>query len=457
MGAEQTGPRASAGAIFRSPALAFVLVFLLSFVIRAFLLVSLADRREGFYRLGSGIEDRVASSLLRSGEFADPYLVPSGPTAHPPPLWPGTLALVYSVLGVTTTAGHVRGLVAITSYSTLFGLLPWLGRRLGLGTRAGVLAGVVGALIPRQGMDEIIGWGVTANAALALGLLTVAFLHRWSADRRSVAGSLALGVGCGAAFHVSPPLLLVVMGFLAFEVRPKGGHERWRPAAGVVAGAVLACLPWTARNYAAFHEILFIRGNFGLELRIANQPGADADMDVTLARLGTIRHPSENWEEARRVRDLGEAEYMRRARDEALEWIRAHPAEFLRLTLMRVVHFWCGPIRRPWVAALTSLVTALALLGLRRRLPAADAPGRAALLVPLATYPLVYYLVSYQGHYPAPLAWMLLLLAAYEVCERSGERSRAGAGGLAGRPGPPLDPSAASRGHAPVAAASGPR
>jgi hypothetical protein len=37
------------------------------------------------------------------------------------------------------------------------------------------------------------------------------------------------------------------------------------------------------------------------------------------------------------------------------------------------------------------------------------------LLIPLATFPLVYYVVSYVAHYPAPLAWLLLLLASYEV------------------------------------------
>ena len=115
------------------------------------------------------------------------------------------------------------------------------------------------------------------------------------------------------------------------------------------------------------------------------------------------------------MRDLGEAEYMRRARNEALEWIRTHPGEFLRLTWMRFVHFWCGPLRLPWLAALFTTLTVLALLGLRRILPALDARGRAALLIPLATFPLVYYFVIYQAHYPAPLAWLLLLLAGYEV------------------------------------------
>jgi hypothetical protein len=205
------------------------------------------------------------------------------------------------------------------------------------------------------------------------------------------------------------------LGYLIFEVWWERDRRKWFLCTSVVAGAILACAPWTWRNYTAFHELLFIRGNLGLELRIANHPGADADGDVTHARQGTVRHPGENLEEARLVRDLGEAEYMGRARSEAIEWIRSHPSEFLRLTLMRVVHFWCGPLRLPWLAALTSAVTVLALLGLRRILPALDASGRAALLIPLATFPLVYYIVSYQAHYPAPLAWLLLLLASYEV------------------------------------------
>jgi hypothetical protein len=215
-----------------------------------------------------------------------------------------------------------------------------------------------------------------------------------------------------------------VSGNLVFELWWKHGRRTWFRSACVVAGAALACIPWTWRNYTALHGFFFIRSNFGLELRIANQAGADADIDVTLARKGTVRHPSENLEEARQVRDLGEAEYMRRARIEALEWIGAHPAEFLRLTAMRFVHFWCGPLREPWLAALSTVMTALALLGLRRVLPSLDAPGRAGLIIPLATFPLVYYIVSYVEHYPVPLSWMLLLLACYELQGRMTRKNR---------------------------------
>lgn len=264
-------------------------------------------------------------------------------------------------------------------------------------------------------MDEIIGWGVSAHAALAMALVTAAFLDRWTKERCSTAGSFLLGLGCGAAFHLSPPLLLVALGNLGFEVWWRRERRKWFLAACLAAGAGLMCAPWTWRNYAALNGAFFIRGNFGLEIRIANHPGADADMDVTYARQGTLRHPSENLEEARLARDLGEAEYMRRARNEALAWIRTHPGGFLRLSMMRFLHFWCGPPRIPWLSAVFTTLTVLALLGLRRILPALDGRGRAALLMPLAMFPLVYYLVSYQPHYPAPLAWLLLLLAGYEV------------------------------------------
>lgn len=399
--------------VFGSPVRAFILIFCISFGIRFALFVSWVNTHPNFYSLG-GEMGRVALSLLQTGAFADPYIIPTGPTAHPTPLWPTLLALIYSTFGMTATAGYVRALVAMSSWSLINALLPWFARRLGLGMRAGILAGITGAFIP-QPWYEVVGFGFSAPGALALGLVIVGFLHRWTARHRSAAGSLLFGAGCGAAFHVLPPLLMVVFGYLVFELLWKHSRRTWILSACVAAGAALACIPWTWRNYTALHGFCFIRSNFGLELRIANQPGAAADIDVTLARKGTLRHPSENLEEARQVRDLGEAEYMRRTRNEALEWIGTHPSEFLRLTAMRFVHFWFGPLRLPWLAAFTTVITALALLGLRRVLPSLDAPGRAGLIIPLATFPLVYYIVSYVEHYRAPLAWMLLLLASYEI------------------------------------------
>lgn len=408
------GTRRVTGRILHSPVWQFAILFSLAFAIRAALLAAWVDNHENFYRL-TGEMGRVAAALMRTGNFADPYMIPTGPTAHPAPLWPSLLALIYSTFGVTTTAGYVRSLVAISSYSALAALLPWLGLRLGLGARAGMIAGVAAALVPQQSLDESIGFGVAAHASIAFGLVTAAFLRRWTRENTTARSSLLLGVGCGAAFHVLPPLLLVVVGFLLFELWWRRGRRKWLLTAFVAAGAILVCIPWTWRNATALRGFFFIRSNFGLELRIANRSGADADIEVTYARAGTLRHPSENLAEARLVRDLGEAEYMRRARIEATDWIASHPAEFLRLTGKRFLHFWCGPLRYPWLAALFTTLTVLALLGLRRIMPGLNAPGQAALAIPLVAFPLVYYVVSYVAHYPAPLSWLLYLLAGYEV------------------------------------------
>lgn len=394
-----------------SPARAFALVFLLAFALRAALFLLWAENHLEFYALG-GETGRVALSLIRSGRFADPYMIPTGPTAHPTPLWPAMLALIYGTFGITPTAGCVRALVAISSYSVLCGLMPWLARLLGLSTRAGLLAGTAAALLPLQGLDEFLGYGVSAHAALAMAVVTTAFARRWRAPGATLTDSLLLGLACGAAFHVSPPLLLVVCGCLLFELRTSSPRRNWRATACIALGAALVCVPWTCRNVKSLGGWFFIRSNFGLELRIANHDGAAADIEVTLARQGTLRHPSENIAEARLVQELGEAEYMRRARAEAFSWITAHPAEFLRLSTLRFLHFWCGPPRVPWLAVLSTVLTVLALVGLRRAWPVLDAPARAALLIPLLTFPLVYYGVSYVGHYPAPLNWLLLLLAA---------------------------------------------
>jgi 4-amino-4-deoxy-L-arabinose transferase-like glycosyltransferase len=399
----------------RSPLRAFVLIFALSFAIRGALLFS-GWLRPGYFRPFGEI-GRVAVSLARSGRFADPYKIPTGLTAHPTPIYAGVLGLIYRVFGVTVTAAYVRGLLAIVSFSALYAMLPWLALRLGLGASAGVLGGLAGALIPQQGILEIVGGSDNLFPGIALGLLAVAFLSRWSGGRDSILRSLLLGIGCGVALHLSPPLLLLLLGWVAFEMVWRRDRRKWLFLACLALGAIAACIPWAWRNYTAFHEFLFIRSNFGLELRLANHDGADADIDVTVAREPDFRHPSASLEEARKVRDLGEAEYMRQSKNEALDWISRHPRQFLLLTMRRAVYFWCGPLKRlPWTAAAITMVTIVALLGLRHILRALPSPQRAALLIPLATFPLVYYVVSFVGHYRAPIEWMLLLLAGAEVC-----------------------------------------
>ena len=381
----------------------FLLVFLLHVGLQALLLTKVPVRHVQPHTRWEVLA--VAMSLYERGEFADPYALPTGPTAHMPPFHPALVAAIYHLLGPTLAAGYVLWLFLIACHGVMWGMLPWLGGRLGLSPRAGLLAGVVGALVPR--------WPgfVEAPAAIAIGLVLAAFLARWEAGRTTAGGSLALGAATGLALHVTPSLLPVPVGLLAWEalsVRP----PRWgRGVALVLLGMTLACVPWTWRNHRELGGLIFIRSNFGLELRMGNHEGAGATLELS-ARGGTERHPRSREDEARKVKELGELAYMRAAEREAREWIAAHPGEFLRLTALRVVQFWLGPVDDAGTALGISLVTILSLVGAWRAFPALTIGQRAAILVPLLLYPLVYYVVGFEARYRQPLDGLALLLAA---------------------------------------------
>lgn len=399
--------------LIQSPARAFAAIFVLGFTLRfAFLFSGVLPSN---YMRPFGEIGKVAISLARTGEFADPYKIPTGPTAHPTPVYAGIHGLICDAFGTGATSAYVRGVLAITCFSALYAMLPWLGIRLGLGARAGLLAGLAGAVFPQQRLLEVTGGSDNLFPGMALGLLAVAFLSRWTAARYSVAGSILLGLACGLALHLSPPMLFVLTGWVAFELVWSRDRRRWLHAACIILAAIVVCLPWAWRNYKAFDTFLFVRGNFGLELRLANYDGADADMEVTFARDPEFPHPSVNMMEAIKVRELGETAYMRQARQQALTWIRQHPLRFMGLTLTRAFYFWFGPLSQPWLFVPTALTTILALFGLRRALPTLSTPQRAAVLIPLAAFPLVYYVISFVGHYRSPLEWMLLLLAGVQV------------------------------------------
>jgi hypothetical protein len=390
----------------RSPGRAFVIIFLLGFSIRLFFLTKVPER----YILP---HDRweaaaIATALVERGQFADPYIIPTGPTAHLPPIIPGRIALIWGLFGMGLVAGYAAWIFNLAGYSALYAILPWFGGRLGLGRQAGVLGGVAGSLIPV--------WPGNAEefAGIVLGLLAIAFLRRWTSGLGSFGSTLLLGLACGAAFHLQPVLLPVVLGWMVFELWWSRERRKWYLSVVMVLGMAIACSPWAWRNYMVFDEVFFIRSNLGLELRMGNHDGAAGAMDVMDARQ-EHRHPRTHLQEARLVQDLGEVEYMRRAKREALDWIRSHPREFLNLTVSRAAQFWLGPFHAPRTAMAVTGLTLLALLGAWRSLPGMSHPQRAVLMTPLIYYPLIYYVVAYMPRYRVPLDWILFLLAGAAV------------------------------------------
>lgn len=390
-----------------SPARAFVLIFILAFGVRAYSwirippLLPTPDRELG----------AIAWSLAETGQFADPYIIETGPTAHLPPVPPAILALVLSLLGRTWQAGYVFWGFTVMTNAVAYAMTPWVAGKLGVGKQAGFVGGIIGAFM-EESYWSTHGEGL---AGILLGLMLVAFLKRWSNERNSLFSSLMLGMGIGASFHVQPVLLLVFLGCFAFEIGWRRINRKFVMSGMLALGVVLACVPWAWRNYTVFHEFFFIRSNLGLELRMGNSPGAAATFEA-MDRQGRIyKHPRADIAEVRKVQQLGEMEYMHQAMNETLAWVWKNPLEFFKLTFLRFIHFWFGPLNRSITSTLVAALTILAILGARRILLNLPLPQRILILTPLITYPLIYYLVAFMPSYRTPIDWMILMLAGAEV------------------------------------------
>ena len=399
----------------RSPWRSFILIFLISFTIRVNqlnqfnrrYLVPTAERELG----------AIAISVMKTGEFADPYIIPTGPTAHLPPIPPLKDSLIYRALGLTYRAGYVRAISIIITTSVLYGMLPWFSERLGTGRAAGMIAGLVGAIGGLVGgiWDMLPGHGEYLTG-LIMGLLLVAFSRRWKEQNGSWRGSLLLGLAIGTAFHVQPALLTVVLGCMLFELWWVKNPRKWALVGVIALGILIACLPWGWRNYRTFNAFFFIRSNLGGELRLAYNDATAATFEEMDAMGAHYIHPGAVVSEARKLIELGEVEYMRQSGGEALEWISAHPAESLKLIAQRFANLWAGPQHKPVKEALDVLaLTVLAIIGAWRTFPRITIPQRAAFLIPLVTYPLIYYIVAYMPRYRMPIDWILYILAGAAV------------------------------------------
>lgn len=323
---------------------------------------------------------RVALSLAHHGTFADPFRLPTGPTAHLAPGFPAVLSAIYRIFGdgmVGETAKRVLG-CAVSALS--YALLPALGRACGFRVGVGIAAGLFGAVFPLNRYEEVSGNFESPWVALFLLLL----VYGVAANKKM---PLA---GVGLLFA---PVLAPV--FLVFAV----ARRWWIP----LALAVLLTAPWALRNHYELGAWIWSRDNLGLELDLSNRDGAAPTLRDNL-RLGLHKasHPSHSLTEANEVCYYGEAGYNERRLRTALAWMEIHPAKFAVLTLTRMRWFW-------FPSVYFGVLVLLAGYGIR------SAPSAWIFATVWLLFPLIYYVIQYDPRYRHPLEWSVLLAAAKGV------------------------------------------
>jgi hypothetical protein len=366
--------------------------------------------------------ERAALAFANRGIIGDPYGLPTGPTAHVSPGYAVLLGLIFRWFGVGAGAQIVKSVVCSTIDSVIYAMLPRFASGLGLSRRAGVLAGLAGALLPLKLQTETSGdWEASLSALTMLIGLHLVSTH-WRTRTTSFRAGLFDGAWWGITLLVIgaallPYLCLMGVGLVLFR-------SMFRARAGYAVAAVLTSfallVPWAVRNNRELGSPIFTRSNSGLELRISNNDAANANEHTNLAHgLYERYHPLQSRAEALEVQRLGEVEYNRRALRAALQWIRCHPGRFVALTAARVRYYWFpveGPGARGLVFALASLLAGVGCYRFWKRSRATAA----IVLVWLAVFPIPNYLVQVNYRYRYPIDWLLLLMGAFAVIDLVG-------------------------------------
>jgi len=365
---------------------------------------------------------RIGRSLAEGHGFSSPFSGSTGPTAWEPPLYPLFIAGVFKLLGVYTRSSALV-LLGINSLFSALTCIPIfrIARRC-FSEKVAVWSAWIWAVLP-----NIIFWCTrwVWETSLATLLLTWIFwLTLTAEEREGWKPWIQFGLLWGITALINTSLLsfLPASGLWSWQRRAKLG----KPAlGGVLLASVVfaACVaPWLIRNQRTFNEFIFIRSNFGVELRLGNGPGANG-------RWMEYLHPSQNVLQFRLYRQLGETAYAAQRKREALAYIREDWGSFARLSAIRFLYYWSG-LPGPTGAmfegtvrnslSLTSAV--LAFWGLARALRQRR-PGAWLFLWLVLCYPLVYYITFPHPRYRHPIEPELGILILYLISEAKSRSS----------------------------------
>ena len=398
---------------------------------------------------------RVARSLAQGHGFSSPYEGNTGPSAYEPPPYPFLMAGVFKVFGIYT---HASAWVLLTINSLLATLTTFpifLIARKTFGERVAAWSAYAWALNPYVWYWSIHWLWDTTLTPLILACIFLLALSLSNTKAHGISGANGTsGINkINGMPHVSPVLrdvgtresnwrlwalfgALYAVGALTnptmLAFLPFCGLWIWRQrcrqglpslagiaVASIVFFAVLA--PWVVRNYEAFGRFVFLRDDFGPQLRLGNGPYADG---MLMAYL----QPNLNKLELEKFQRMGELAYADECKRLAFEWIRQHPARFAMISLKRFFYYWNGVPRATGSLAPVDFRTSgflatsvLALWGLARALRQ-KRPAAWLFAGLIAFYPAIYYFVYPHARYRHPIEPELTILVVFLILEAAGKR-----------------------------------
>lgn len=358
----------------------------------------------------------IAYSIASGKGYSSPFQRDTGPTAWLAPVYPYLVAGIFKLYGIYTLHSFFAALFLniLFSAGTCMPIF-YAGKRIaGLGVASA--AAWLWALFPNAIIIPFEWiWDTSLSALLAATLL-------WAtlelAESRRFRDWCFYGLLWGLALLTNPALALLfplLLAWAAYRTHDRGTVWIARPALAA-ALAVLCCVPWTIRNYAAFHKFIPLRSNFAFELYIGNNENYD---DQHRFRPGAITQDREIL----RYLHMGETAFMEEEKRKAYAFISSHPRIELWLISQRFVDFWTGtatPLAAfrqadSWWLRLILLCNDAAplgaLLGIVVLLARKNTYAFPVIAFPVI-FPLLYYVTHTSLRYRHPLDPVVLLLSA---------------------------------------------
>jgi len=405
---------------------------------------------------GFGFEmGRIGRALATGHGFADPFDGHTGPTAWTPPIYPLLIGGVFKVFGVYTNASAwvILTINSLFSAATAPAVLQIarLSFAGGTGTRAkasgiALWSGWLWALYPAA-MQYAVHWiwDMAVTTCFFAWVLVLALRLRAVNENGEATGvATRFWLAFGALWGLIALSNTSLLSFLPFcglwIVWPvlTAMPRRWASIAAAARGAALAAVcciglmaTWTIRNAIVFHAFIPMRSNFGAELYESVLPvNAGFPWGGIFPEVG---------DDPKFVlyRRMGELAFSKDQAARAKVIIAAHPGRTLGYVAKRAWFYW-GGVPHPIEPTLKSLfsesvreldycfVSAASVLGLilafRRRIPAAW-----LYFWMLAIIPLLFYAITVQARFRAPLEPAMLVLIVFLFQSAEPRRASLGA------------------------------
>ncbi len=373
---------------------------------------------------------QIAENIRAGNGFA---WAPGQPTSIRPPLYPGMLAATWSALGGTSFQA-IRLLQILMSIATA-ALVFWIGARVWSAEVGGIAAAIVW-LYP-----SLIFYDSLILTETLFTLLLVAFVA--ATVKTITTPGVLVAAACGVTLGLAAltrsvlwplPLLLCPGVALALDGR---WSRRVTIAAVILVAYAVVVGPWAIRNTRLQHVVSIVDTMGGINLRMGNYEYTPDDRMWDAVSL----RGDKNWVHGI-ADDLGtgeitEGQKEKWAQRKAIEYMRAHPGETLRRSLIKFADFWglerefmAGLQQRlyappAWFGVLAStaillayaLVAVLGVAGIWLARPR-DARLLAVVLLPVLVLVAAHTIVFGHSRYHLPIVPLLGLFAAALAVER---------------------------------------